>query len=133
MDKERISIIIKGIEKNLGEVEERLKEKGDFSDKIKFDAGCMSIFHAINRSIDLAEEMIMIKRMAVPGSYFDSFDILKDAKFINESICEEMKKLVRYRNLISHEYYNITPADVKKLLRRIHVIDEFLEAIKKQF
>ncbi|HIH23190.1 TPA: DUF86 domain-containing protein [Candidatus Micrarchaeota archaeon] len=42
-----------------------------------------------------------------------------------------MKKLVRYRNLISHEYYNISPDDVKKLLRKIHTIDDFLNEAKK--
>jgi uncharacterized protein YutE (UPF0331/DUF86 family) len=130
MDKERISAIIASIEKNMNDICERFK--GDnFNDRLKFDAGCMSLFQAINRSIDLAEEMIAIKRLVVPGSYSDSFDILWQAKYIREDVCCEMKKLVQYRNVISHEYYNVNAEDVKKILKKIHVIDDFLEDIKK--
>ena len=82
MDKERIAAIIKGIEQNLTEAEERFKDGDAFNDKIKFDAGCMSIFQSINRSIDLAEEIISLLRLQIPGSYNDSFDILKKAKII---------------------------------------------------
>lgn len=131
MDKERISSIIASIEKNLVEVEERFKSEETFRNKMAFDAGCMSLFQAINRSIDLAEEMIAAKRLVVPGSYSDSFEILKQAKVISERTSEGMKKMVQYRNVISHEYYNITPKDVKEILKKIHVVDEFLEEIKK--
>ncbi|HIH23191.1 TPA: DUF86 domain-containing protein [Candidatus Micrarchaeota archaeon] len=83
MDKERIAAIIKGIEQNLTDSEERFKDGEVFNDRIRFDAGCMSVFQSINRSIDLAEELISLFRLQIPGSYNDSFDILKKAKIIN--------------------------------------------------
>lgn len=91
MDKERIAAIIKGIEQNLTDSEERFKDGEVFNDRIRFDAGCMSVFQSINRSIDLAEELISLFRLQIPGSYNDSFDILKKAKIIKESTCEEIK------------------------------------------
>ena len=116
MDKERLAIIIKNIETNLNEIERRFSKEDSFDDKIIFDAGCMSLFQAINRSIDLAEEVIMQKRLEVPAGYGDSFIVLEKNKFIGKDLSEGMQKLVKYRNLLSHEYYNITPKDVKKLL-----------------
>ena len=133
MDDERIASILKSIEKNLDDVDARFKDGKvpTESDKVLFDAGCMSLFQALNRSIDLADEVIASKRLGVPGSYSDSFNILKDARVISENICNEMKKLVIYRNLISHEYYNLSPEDVKKVMKKLSVVHDFLEDIKR--
>ena len=131
MDKERISIIVKNIETNLQDAEDRFASEEAFKNKILFDAGCMVLFQAINRSIDLAEEVIIQKRLEIPAGYGDSFLVLKNHKIIKEDTCEGMQKLVKYRNLISHEYYNITPQDVKKILNIIDHIDSFLDQIRK--
>ncbi|MBI5228301.1 DUF86 domain-containing protein [Candidatus Micrarchaeota archaeon] len=93
----------------------------------------MALFQVLNRSIDLAEEVILQKRLPFPSHYGDAFVVLKEDKIIDQNTCEKMKKLVTYRNLISHEYYNITPKDVKKILALVENIDIFLDQIRKIF
>ena len=128
-----VAIIIKNIETNLEQVEQRFKNESSFRDKLLFDAGCMALFQVLNRSIDLSEEVILQKHLPFPASYGDSFTVLKDNKIIDQNTCDKMKKLVTYRNLISHEYYNITPKDVKKILAQITIIEIFLDRVRKLF
>ena len=42
-----------------------------------------------------------------------------------------MSCLVFYRNLLSHEYYDLTDKDIFDLLGRIVVIKQFVEKIKE--
>ncbi|MDO8553892.1 MAG: DUF86 domain-containing protein [Candidatus Micrarchaeota archaeon] len=131
MDKERLALIINNIETNLQDADERFSKEESFTNKLLFDAGCMALFQALNRSIDLAEEVLVQKKLEVPAGYSDSFVILEKHKLIDKDTSEGMRKLVKYRNLISHEYYNITPKDVKKILGLITHADTFLDQVRK--
>ncbi len=133
MTVERISIILRMIEKNLKQARERFQNKEAMADELKFDAGCMAVFQAINRALDLADEIIAEKRFQIPGSYSDSFEILKKERLISQETASGMAELIRYRNLISHEYYEISPEDVKRLLKKLRYLDNFLEEVKKAY
>lgn len=43
---------------------------------------------------------------------------------------ERIVKIVFYRNLLSHEYYALTEADVFDIFKRINVVKQFLETAK---
>lgn len=131
MNIERIATMLRMIEKNLNQARERFESKEAMTDQLRFDAGCMAVFQAINRSLDLADEIIAGKRLQIPGSYSDSFEILMKEKLISKETASGMKELIRYRNLISHEYYELKPEDIKKLLKKLHHLDNFLGEVKK--
>jgi uncharacterized protein YutE (UPF0331/DUF86 family) len=43
---------------------------------------------------------------------------------------ERIVKIVFYRNLLSHEYYDLTEEDIFDIFKRIHVVKQFLEKSK---
>jgi len=108
-----------------------IKSKTDLDDKIKFNAAAMSIFQAINRSIDLADEIIVECKLTTPFGYKETFEILLKEKIIDETLSKKMTDLVYYRNLISHEYYQITKKDIEKLKSMSKYIRDFVRVMKE--
>lgn len=44
---------------------------------------------------------------------------------------EELSNLVFYRNLLSHEYYDLTEEDVFEVFKKISIVKKFVERIKE--
>jgi len=61
----------------------------------------------------------------------DIFKLLSKNGFIDKVLEKELSRLVFYRNLLSHEYYDLTDKDIFDLLSRIDVIKQFVEKIKE--
>ena len=51
--------------------------------------------------------------------------------FIDKTLEKELSRLVFYRNLLSHGYYDLTDKDIFDLLGRIGVIKQFMEKMKE--
>jgi len=127
-DKARIATISNGLLDHVRKFEEIMKED-KLDDELIFDAASMNIFQAVNRSIDLADEMIIECKLTIPSKYGDSFEVLQKAKIIDDTLSKTMIELVYYRNLISHEYYEITKKDLKKIRTMSDHVREFVKKI----
>ena len=131
-DIERIGKIISDIEKYLRDLEElKIKKIEDLEDKRNFYALSMALFSALNRTIDLGSEIVMANNLGIPSTYRDIFKLLSKNEFIDKALEKELSRLVFYRNLLSHEYYDLTDKDIFDLLGRIVVIKQFVEKIKR--
>ena len=131
-DIERIGKIISDIEKYLRDLEElKIKKIEDLEDKRNFYALSMALFSALNRTIDLGSEIVMANDLGIPTTYRDIFKLLSKNGFIDKTLEKELSRLVFYRNLLSHEYYDLTDKDIFDLLGRIVVIKQFVEKIKE--
>ena len=131
-DIERIGKIISDIEKYLRDLEElKIKKIEDLEDKRNFYALSMALFSALNRTIDLVSEIVMANDLGIPTTYRDIFKLLSKNGFIDKTLEKELSRLVFYRNLLSHEYYDLTDKDIFDLLGRIVVIKQFVEKIKE--
>jgi len=131
-DIERIGKIISDIEKYLRDLEElKVEEIEDLEDKRNFYALSMALFSVLNRTIDLGSEIVMANNLGIPSTYRDIFKLLSKNGFIDKVLEKELSRLVFYRNLLSHEYYDLTERDIFDVLRRIGVIKQFVEKIKE--
>ena len=131
-DIERIGKIISDIEKYLRDLEElKIKKIEDLEDKRNFYALSMALFSVLNRTIDLGSEIVMANNLGIPSTYRDIFKLLSKNGFIDKVLEKELSRLVFYRNLLSHEYYDLTDKDIFDVLRRIGVIKQFVEKIKR--
>ena len=131
-DIERIGKIISDIEKYLRDLEElKIEEIEDLEDKRNFYALSMALFSVLNRKIDLGSEIVMANNLGIPSTYRDIFKLLSKNGFIDKVLEKELSRLVFYRNLLSHEYYDLTERDIFDVLRRIGVIKQFVEKIKE--
>lgn len=117
------------IKKYFDELERVEKEtKG----KPLFYAKSMLLFSIINATISVAEELITIKKLPVPASYNDIFDILADNKIIDSKLCKDMKILIKIRNIIAHEYETMDEKEVERLSKKISAVKDFIRMATKQ-
>lgn len=58
---------------------------------------------------------------------------IKEAKDLATlpNLGEGLSNLVFYRNLLSHEYYELTEKDVLDVSKKINVVKEFVERVKQ--
>jgi uncharacterized protein YutE (UPF0331/DUF86 family) len=130
-DVERIGKIISDIEKYFRDLEGlNIKEVEDLGDKKNFYAISMVLFSILNRAIDLGDEIVMANNLGMPSTYKEIFRLLTKNKFIDRKVGEELSNLVFYRNLLSHEYYDLTEEDVLEVFKKISIVKKFVERIK---
>ena len=131
-DLERIGKIISDIEKYLRDLEELdIKEAKDLADKRNFYAISMVLLSILNRAIDLGEEIVMANNLGMPSTYKEIFRLLVKNKLIDTNLGEGLSNLVFYRNLLSHEYYELTEKDVFDVSKRISIVKKFTRRTKE--
>jgi len=131
-DLERIGKIISDIEKYLRDLEELdIKEAKDLADKRNFYAISMVLLSIVNRAIDLGEEIVMANNLGMPSTYKEIFRLLVKNELIDTNLGEGLSNLVFYRNLLSHEYYELTEKDVFDVSKKVGIVKGFAEKIKE--
>jgi len=130
-DVERIGKIISDIEKYFKDLEElNIERIDDLGNKRNFYAISMVLFSILNRAIDLGDEIVMANHLGMPSTYKEIFRLLTKNKFIDKNVGEELSNLVFYRNLLSHEYYDLTEEDVFEVFKKISIVKKFVERMK---
>jgi uncharacterized protein YutE (UPF0331/DUF86 family) len=70
----------------------------------------------IETCIDIANHIISDGKMRLPESYADTFQVLLENKFLSKSLCTKMVKIVKFRNIVVHQYEKIDPSIVVSIL-----------------
>ena len=124
----RRASIISRIEKHKRKAKELCKQ--DLSDDIVFSAISMECFQTVNSAIELGELMVSEKNLGFPSKYKEIFELLHGAKIISKKTLDDIKRLIFLRNLISHEYYNITQKELKEMVNLLDCLDELIKNSK---
>ena len=133
-DIERIGKIISDIERYFRDLELEglnIKKVEDLEDRKDFYAISMVLFSILNRAIDLGDEIVMANNLGMPSTYKEIFRLLTRNEYIGKDMGEELSNLVFYRNLLSHEYYDLTEEDVFEVFKKISIVKKFIGRIKK--
>jgi uncharacterized protein YutE (UPF0331/DUF86 family) len=133
-DVERIGKIISDIERYFRDLELEglnIKNVEDLEDRKDFYAISMVLFSILNRAIDLGDEIVMANNLGMPSTYKEIFRLLTRNEFIGKDMGEDLSNLVFYRNLLSHEYYDLTEEDVFEVSKKISIVKNFVERIKE--
>jgi len=84
----------------------------------------------IHACADIGARIISIKGLTPAATYVEIFDILSDQGFIGADLADGMKDLVRFRNILAHEYFRIDHKKVHRLLKRgPKILREFARTI----
>jgi len=132
-DLEKLSIIIDEIKTYLARLEKlRIKSEKDLDD-LKFDAVSMIIFSTMNKTIDLAEEVVKAKNLGMPFKYRDLFEFLEKEKIISKKRKEKLSDLTIMRNNLAHRYERITKIKLVHTVKDMKEVKDFTEDIIKYF
>ena len=83
-------------------------------------------------TIDLAEAVVSYKKLRKPSAYKETFEILRDAGLIDNELTNKLTRMVGFRNVIAHEYIDLSYKRTYEVLIKDHQdIKEFLAQLKK--
>jgi len=105
-------------------IEEKIDRRG---------AGEGYVYLAIQATIDLAGAVLSFKNCRKPASMGESFVILEEEKIISKKLCQQLVKMVGFRNIIAHDYGEIDYDIVYDILHhRLEDIEQFIRIIEKR-
>ncbi len=128
-DLEKIGKIIADTEHYFLDLD-KLKIESSKMSRERFYSLSMLLFALLNRGIDLAQEIIRERKLGMPTSYREIFQILEKDKLIPVPLSKELQYLVSQRNVLAHEYFNITEQTIYSIFRRIKAIKDFIKIVR---
>ncbi|MFH0968047.1 MAG: DUF86 domain-containing protein [Methanobacteriota archaeon] len=104
----------------------------DEQDTVRYHALSMVLFIILNLCFEMGEEVISSAHTQIPQSYRDIFRILHKENIIDESMMQTMSGLVYYRNRLAHQYAGLDSEDLKAICRKIDIVHEYIEILKRK-
>ncbi len=88
----------------------------------KQDIIVLNLQRACEQAIDMANDVVNVKKLGWPRTSGESFDLLARAGIIPASMAENMKAMVGLRNVVVHQYQELD-LDIIKAVIRDHLGD----------
>ncbi len=100
---------IQTIERCLKRIREEYVGSEDVFEKnhTKQDSVILNLERASQASIDIATHIVKTKRLGLPNTSRELFDILLVSDIISKNICKQMQSMVGFRNIAVHDYQNL--------------------------
>lgn len=130
-DLERLSRIIGDIDMYFKDLDELKVKSVALLNKEKYYSLSMIMFAILNRTIDLGEEVIRSYKLGTPSSYKEIFQILEKNEVITGEMEKKLESLVSMRNVLAHEYFNVTKDTVYDVYTKISMVNIFVKKVKK--
>ncbi|WP_168427346.1 type VII toxin-antitoxin system HepT family RNase toxin [Candidatus Colwellia aromaticivorans] len=92
------------------------------TDYTRQDSVILNLQRACEAAIDLANYINKIKKLGIPQSSRDSFELLYKARFISGDVSNNLKKMVGLRNIAVHDYKELN-IDIVKFIVENHLVD----------
>ena len=93
------------------------------------DSACRNFQIAVEICIDISSFILSERNLQVPDIYSKVIEEIKKIGIINENIEVLLKKLIKFRNIIVHEYLYIDLEKIYKNFSLIYVFEEFAKSI----
>lgn len=94
----------------------------------------LNLLRACEQTIDMANYAVRAKKLGLPQTMKDSFQLLSDANIIPAELSSRMQKMVGFRNIGVHEYEKLDLNLLQQIIE--HYLDDFVEftnALIQQF
>lgn len=105
----------------------RIKEVYDqnpenLADFTKQDSIILNIQRACEASIDLAMHLVSERKLGLPKTSREAFQLLQDANLIEASLAKSLKNMVGFRNIAVHDYQSIELNILQSIIEK-HLAD----------
>ncbi len=94
-------------------------------DYTRQDALILNIQRACQAAIDLATHIVRIRKLGIPQTSRDVFELLESADIINENLSNKLQKMVGFRNIAIHIYQDLNLDIIHSVVK--HHLDDLLE------
>ncbi len=82
------------------------------------DAVVLNLQRACEAAIDLANHIVSLKKLGVPQNSRDSFELLAAHNLLTPLVCDQMKRMIGFRNIAIHDYQRIERPIVLSILTK---------------
>jgi uncharacterized protein YutE (UPF0331/DUF86 family) len=106
--------------KRIKEVYEQNPE--NLADFTKQDSIILNIQRACEASIDLAMHLVSERKLGLPKTSREAFQLLQDANLIEASLSKSLKNMVGFRNIAVHDYQSIELNILQSIIEK-HLAD----------
>ncbi|PEA55049.1 hypothetical protein CON64_10240 [Bacillus pseudomycoides] len=90
----------------------------NLEDYTKQDSIILNIQRACEASIDLAMHIVASKKLGLPQSSREAFDLLVEANVINKDLGNNLKAMVGFRDIAVHDYQSVNLDIVQKIIEK---------------
>lgn len=104
----------------------------NLTDYTKQDSIILNIQRSCEACIDLAMHIASERKLGIPQTSRDAFDVLYSNNIIDSKLTKKLKSMVGFRNIAVHDYQAVNLDVVKEIIEH-HLIDlkEFCDTIIK--
>jgi uncharacterized protein YutE (UPF0331/DUF86 family) len=88
------------------------------------DAAMLNVVTTCETAVDLANHVIRIKKLGIPLSTAEAFDLLRAEGVIESRLADHLKKMVGFRNTVVHQYTKIDLSIVEAVI--VTELDELI-------
>lgn len=86
---------------------------------------------AIETCMDVADHIVADRRLRVPETGAESFEILAEAGLLPPPLGASLASMVGFRNILVHDYARVDPAIVVRVLQKDFIdIERFRDAVQ---
>ena len=115
------------IERCIARVREEHQKAGDnfATDYSRQDAAILNIQRACEAALDAGQYIVRRDRLGIPQSSRDIFTLLAQAGWVKNTLAENMKRMVGFRNIAVHDYQALIIPIVEKIIS--HHLSDFMD------
>lgn len=114
------------IKRCISRIEEEFIDDESFkSNYTKQDSVILNLERISQATIDIATHIIRVKKLGIPKSSKELFNILQNYNYISKNISLNMQKMVGFRNIAVHDYQNLSIDIVISIVK--NNLDNFID------
>lgn len=111
------------IEKCINRINEEYENNPkNLEDYRKMDAIVLNLQRACELTTDVAMYIVSTRKLGIPQTKKEVFEILNKNNLISNDVCNKMKGMIGFRNIAIHDYKNIDEEILKDVIEN-HLID----------
>jgi uncharacterized protein YutE (UPF0331/DUF86 family) len=137
IDKEKIIQRISDIQSNICYLEQygNIDENEFLKDNEKIAASKYYLIAVIEGCISLCTHISVKEFHKVPDAYAACFKILADNNILSKTLANNLSKMVGFRNLLIHRYWEIDDRRVYRYIKSdiVKIVTEYLKIMKDRF
>ena len=92
------------------------RDSNNLKDYTKQDSIILNIQRAVEATIDMAMHLVSVKRLGIPQSSRDAFEVLHHHNIIDDEMLKRIKSMIGFRNIAVHNYQKLNLDILQKVI-----------------